>query len=299
MISAVPRKKKRFMTSVSLVILCTILVLYSISLLAPLAWSLLTAFKDELAFRGAINDSLLWDLIGLNNLTFENFATAYERFELTIDGTPVSMIPMFINSILYAGGCAIVATAVPTVVSYLVARYEYKLGSVVYTIVLITMAIPIVGSLPAEMSMISMLGLEDSLFALFILKFNFLSIYFLVLHAQFKVIPKDYTEAAEIDGASDWYVMTKIIFPIAFGTISTVFIMMFIQFWNDYQTPQIYWRSGPVVAYGLFQIMNGGLGKSTPVKLSATVMVALPILVIFGIFNKKIMSNMSIGGVKG
>ena len=292
--------RPRFRTSVSLVVLFSVLAIYSISLLTPLLWSLLTSFKDEMAFRVAIDvEPNIWKLIGFSDLTFKNFKTAYDRFKLIIDGTEVTMIPMFINSLLYAGGCALVATVVPTVVSYLVARYEYKLGGVVYTIVLITMAIPIVGSLPAEMRMVDMLGLTDSLFALFILKFNFLSIYFLVLHAQFKVIPKDYTEAAEIDGASDWYIMTKIIFPIAFGTISTVFIMMFIQFWNDYQTPQIYWRSGPVVAYGLFQVMNGGLGKSTPVKLSATMMVACPILIIFAIFNKKIMSNMSIGGVKG
>ena len=82
-----------------------------------------------------------------------------------------------------------------------------------------------------------------------------------------------------------------------------IILLNFIYFWNDYQIPMIYWEPRPVVAYGMYYVVRRTSGKdgssSTPVKLATMVIVALPILVLFSIFNRKIMSNMSIGGVKG
>ena len=95
--------------------------------------------------------------------------------------------------------------------------------------------------------------------------------------------------------------MLRIIFPIATGTITTVILLNFIAYWNDYQIPMIYWESRPVVAYGMYyfvRVTTGQMG-ATPVKLAAMIIVAIPIIVLFLIFNKKVMTNMSIGGVKG
>ncbi len=284
-----------------MVILCTVLAIYTVSLLTPLFWALLTSFKNEKVFTVANNAKDVKALLNLKYLCFDNYEFTFLNFKMpTRDNSEgVGLVYMFFNSFLYAGGCAIIQTMVTCVMAYLVARYDYKLGSVVYTIVLVAMAIPIVGSLPSEIKMVKNLGLMDSVLGLYVLKANFLGIYFLVFHAQFKVIPKDYTEAAEIDGASDFYIMTKVILPIAFGTISTVMLLNFIQYWNDYQIPMIYWEPRPVVAYGLYHIVSTTEFKKPPVQLGATMVVAVPIIVLFLIFNKKIMSNMSIGGVKG
>jgi ABC-type glycerol-3-phosphate transport system permease component len=97
--------------------------------------------------------------------------------------------------------------------------------------------------------------------------------------------------------------MLRIIFPISIGTITTVILLNFITYWNDYQIPMIYWSSHPVMAYGMYYFVKVTRGQdgqgSTPVSVSSMILVAIPILILFGIFNKKIMSNMSIGGVKG
>ena len=97
--------------------------------------------------------------------------------------------------------------------------------------------------------------------------------------------------------------MLRIIFPISIGTITTVILLNFITHWNDYQIPMIYWPSHPVMAYGMYYFVKVTRGQdgqgSTPVSVSSMILVAIPILILFGIFNKKIMSNMSIGGVKG
>lgn len=297
------KKRKKFKTDVSLVILFSILAIYTLTLFIPTLWTILTSFKDYKTYMMGTVRKDLSKMIGLNNLTFQNFITAYKNFSIPTNSGEVYLWEMFFNSVLYAGGCAVVATIVPCVMAYLVARYDYKLGKVVYGIVLVTMAIPIVGSLPSEMKMVESLGLMDSVIGLYVLKANFLGIYFLVFYAQFKGIPKDYTEAASIDGASEWRIMCQIIFPVAMGTISTIILLNFISFWNDYQTPMIYWESRPVVAYGMYYFARLTTGKdglaSTPVKLASMIIVAIPIIVVFLIFNKKIMSNMSIGGIKG
>ena len=292
--------KKPF--DVMLLILCIVLAVYTVILLVPLLWALYTSFIDYTMYDLGTAREDLKMMMNTEYLTLDNLITAFTKFKVDI-GEGVHITEMFVYSVLYSGGCAIIATMVPCIMAYLVARYDFAFGEVVYGIVLVTMAIPIVGSLPSEIRMIENLHLMDSLWGLYVLKANFLGIYFLVFHAQFKMIPKDYTEAAELDGASDWMIMTNIIFPISVGTITTVILLNFIAFWNDYQIPMIYWPSHPVMAYGMYYFVKVTRGQdgqgSTPVSVSSMILVAIPILILFGIFNQKIMANMSIGGVKG
>ena len=295
------KQKKSSNFSVILTILFVILVLYTLIFFTPIIWAIITTFKNYNVYRLATARKNVELMLGFNNMTIDNFSLAFKEFKIPVLEGSVHVTEMFWNSILYAGGCAIVNTMVPCVMAYLVARYNYYLGKIVYAIVVVTMAIPIVGSLPSEIAMVERLNLMDSVLGLYVLKANFLGIYFLVFFAQFKSIPKDFTEAAEIDGASEAHIMLRIIFPIATGTITTVILLNFIAYWNDYQIPMIYWESRPVVAYGMYyfvRVTTGQMG-ATPVKLAAMIIVAIPIIVLFLIFNKKVMANMSIGGVKG
>lgn len=290
-------------TNVAYVVLFTILVIYTISLAIPTLWTLLTSLKDYEIYKKASVQGDVAELIGLGNLSLKNYKIAFDVFKVTIfeTGATVNILGMFVNSLLYGLDCAVVATLTPCIVSYLCARYRYKFGRVIYTIVLVVMALPIVGSLPSEIQMTKALYLYDNVLGMYVLKANFLGLYFLVFHAQFKSIAYDYTEAAEIDGASDLRIMISIIFPLALGTISTVFILNFIAFWNDYQTPMIYWPSYPVAAYGMFQLQKTTFGQAAqmPIKLAGIMLMALPILIVFAVFNRKVMSNVSVGGIKG
>lgn len=290
-------------TNVAYIVLFVILAAYTVSLALPMLWTLLTSLKDYEIYRKASVQGDVAELIGLSNLSFKNYQIAFEVFTVTIfeTGAKINILGMFVNSLLYGLGCAVVATLTPCIVSYLCARYKYKFGRVIYTIVLIVMALPIVGSLPSEIQMTKTLHLYDNVLGMYVLKANFLGLYFLVFHAQFKSIAYDYTEAAEIDGASDLRIMLSIIFPLAMGTISTVFILNFIAFWNDYQTPMVYWPSYPVAAYGMFQLQKTTVGQAAqmPIKLAGIMIMALPILIVFAVFNRKVMSNVSVGGIKG
>ena len=288
----------------SYVILFIVLFVYTISLLTPLFWTLLTSFKNVDDWNWALAQKDASGIIWTKSFEFTNYVEAYNNFyvERVRDGLTYRfyITDMFINSVQYAGGCAFFATITPCLAAYLCARYRYKFGKIAYTVVLITMAIPIVGNLPSEIKMVKNIGLYDNIFGLYILKANFLGMYFLIFYAQFKMIPQDYTSATEIDGASEFRIMVQVIWPLAIGTLTTVFLLNFISFWNDYQIPMIYWDSHPVAAFGMFEYSRKtGTVAATPRKLAGILIMAVPILIIFGIFNKKIMSNMSVGGIKG
>lgn len=283
------------------VLIFVVLLIYTISLLIPFLWTLMTAIKNPEEY--SLLDNRLW---WPRQVDFGNFVKAYNNFYVSVtnaDGseTKYYMPQLFLHSLIHSLGCAVAATLVPCCVSYACARFRFPFSKIIYGIVIITMSLPIVGSLPSEIQITKALGLYDNFFGLFILKANFLGLYFLVFHAEFSSIPYAYTEAGKIDGLNNFQIMTRIIFPMAKGTILTVFILNFITFWNDYQIPMIYLPSYPVAAFGMFDFQNSLIQEIqyVPTKLAGILLMTLPILVVFAIFHKKLMINTSIGGIKG
>ena len=88
--------------------------------------------------------------------------------------------------------------------------------------------------------------------------------------------------------------------PMVLPTCSTIFLIFFIQDWNDYQTALIYMPSHPTLAYGVYSMsMSNKNGLSSePMRLASCVIMATPILVLFIAFRNKIMGNVTMGGVK-
>ena len=282
---------------VYIVILC-FLVLFVLFMLVPAVWTVMSSFKSV--------DEWEWDnnYFGFpKEFSFGNYVSAYKYFNVRTEtgGRQVFMPEQFLYSLLYAGGCAVMSTLTPCIVAYAVARLHNKFGKVIYTIVIVAMALPIVGSLPSELQMARITGLYGHIWGQWIMKMNFLGVYFLVFHAQFRAIPMDYTEAAEIDGASNFSIMAKVIMPLAWGSVSAVLLLSFITYWNDYQIPMIYIKDYPVLAYGMFSFYQSTETaiQSVPVKLAGILLMAIPIIIMFAVFNKKLMVNLSVGGIKG
>lgn len=298
------KKMKNAPTSVLRWILWGILILYTITMLLPFAWALLTSLKSGTEY------TLYENIIGLpKNLSFasilENYKTAWTQGYATADIDGIKRyftIPdQFINSLIYSGGCMITATITPCVTAYVTARYGYKFSKVVYSIVIIAMILPVVGSLPSEIEMTRNLGTFDTFWGLWIQKANFLGPYFLIFYAQFKMIPFEYTEAARIDGASEFYTMSRVIMPLGKSTIGTVALLNFVTFWNDYQIPMMFLPSKPVLAYGMyyFSLRTDLAVSSVPTQISYMIVVIIPILILFLVAHKRLMGNISMGGLKG
>ena len=89
-------------------------------------------------------------------------------------------------------------------------------------------------------------------------------------------------------------------FPLILPTISTLALLAFIGFWNDYQTPMIYMPDIPTIAYGLFvyQFSTDNLISSVPLQLTGCMIVSIPVMIIFVVFRNKLIMNVSLGGLK-
>lgn len=286
--------------SVFSIIIVALLLLYCAFLIFLFIWGLLATFKEpRFEFRG--NPNGFPESFYLGNYTY-----ALSKFNLTVTlpggGESVVGMPlMFLYGFIYAIGCALAGTATPLVVGYITAKYNFKFSKIIYLVVIITMIIPIVGNLPAEISTARALGLFDSIPGLWIMKANFLGIYFIVFYNFFKNLPDAYNEAAKIDGASNLRTMLQIIIPLAAPLFFTVLLINFINFWNDYQVPLVYLPTYPTIAVGMQYMAAGNedMLQYVPVKLAAAVLMLVPILIVFLCTHKKLLGNLTMGGIKG
>lgn len=279
------------------VILLVVLSIYVLSMFVLLFWALITSFKSQQEFR--IN------IIGLPEKFVWNYSFVFSKFVYPIStesGTVnVGMPMMFLNSFLYAIGCAFAATITPCITAYLCAKFDYKFSKFMVVLVIVVMALPIVGNLPSEIMVAKAVGLFDHIWGLWLMRANFLGMYFLVFLNAFKAIPKDFTEAAKIDGAGNFTILFRIMLPLVRNTFFVVMLIHFIGFWNDYQVPLIYLPSHPTVALGVFNMATtkeNGL-STIPMRMTGSMLMLIPILIIFIIFQKKLVGNLSVGGVKG
>ena len=295
--------------SIVTAILFVLLIVYILGLFVPVIWALISSFWQYGDYK-IFYLYKAFDKVKLpSKKTFENFSLAWKNLTITTietakhPETTYNILGLFENSILYTVGCALAFTICPCFVAYATARFKFKFSKIVYAFVIVVMALPIVGSTPSELRMLEALNLNGSFFGMWILRSHFLTIYYLIFYAQFETIPMDYTEAARVDGANNFWIMVRVILPQALNTIVTVFVLAFISYWNEYQVPLIYLPEYPTVGYCIYYFTSvssdGNITSYIPVQMAGTVIMTLPIIVFFIIFNKRLRVGVNMGGIKG
>lgn len=287
--------KKSKLDITYMIVMIVVLSVFAQILIGIFIWGLLTALKTDFDF--------MTNKIGFpTEWTFENFVLAVKHMDYWINNgsSKVYIETMYLNSILYAAGGAFFAALVPCVVAYLTVKFPCKFSKAITAFVIVAMIIPIVGSAPSELQMVQKLGLYDHIWGLWIMKSHFLGMYFLVYQGVFRGIPQSVTEAAKIDGAGNMRIFLRIILPLAKTTFFLVFLLQFIAFWNDYQTPLLYLPNHPTIAQGLyyFNFSTSNEFSTVPAKIAGAMFVLIPILIVFMIFKNKLMGNLTLGGDK-
>lgn len=293
------RKRQKMHVPPFAIVILAFLIFYFITLFLPMIWAIYTSLKDSMDF---IMDPV-WPTA---SFSFENYIQAFNQFFIKVsDGAggvkSVYFEGMMLNSVIYSVGSAFIQTAIICVTAYATSRFNFKFDKVIYTTVIITMILPIIGSLPSELRMAKALHMYNTIWGMFLMKANFLGMYYLVFHAIFRGLPKDFDEAAYMDGAGNFTIFFRINFPLVIGTFVTVMLIKFIEFWNDYTTPMIYMPDFPTIAYGLYGFVQESTTperSGTQIKLAACMLVFIPNFIIFLIFKDKLIGNISMGGLK-
>lgn len=197
-------------------------------------------------------------------------------------------------------------TLCTAIVAYLTAKYDNTCSKIVHYTVIVTLTLPIVGNLASMLQVTKSLKLFDSIVGSWIMKFGFNNIYYLIFYAFFKKISWEYAESAFLDGGSHYTVFFRIMLPLAMPLMATVFLLNFIQYWNDFETPYMFLPNHTMAGIMLYMSIIGGGGSwagegviALTSQLAAAFLVFLPIFVLFLVFRNKIMGNLSEGGIKG
>lgn len=312
-------KSSRVFNKIIVGVICAVLCVYVISIFIPLIWGLITSLKSFRDFDingnvlGLPNPDVSADEIRLANygiiLDKFNFTTRvpfYVGDRLVTHEAMVNLWKCVLNTLLYSGIACVMLSVVPAVVAYVCAKYDFAFMKFLYGYVVVTMIIPLVGTYASEISLLRNLGIYDTTLGFILQKCSFSGMYFLVFFAFFKGLPDAYMEAMDIDGASQFTILIRLVLPLASKMIFSVMLIQFVIYWNDYQMAIMYMPTHPTLAYGIYHLTleseSGEFAlyaKRVPVKVAGAMLLAVPILVLYVILKDKLMGNMSMGGLKG
>ena len=316
-------KKIKF-SSVEIVmwLVFAILAIYSISVLFIFIWGFVTSLKSVIDF------TIMGNVIGLpdgklselqikgDNYRLVTLAFEYKigRYEYqSIFGTiaqaqsKANLGILVWNSLVYALVGSIVTVATCTVVAYTVAKYRFPFCKFLYSMTIVIMMIPVVGGQASQIKLLRDLALYNTNLGVLITAMHFTGTsYFLILVAFFQGIPDSYSEAAEIDGASQFMVFVRIYIPLAAKICSTLILLTFITRWNDYSTSLMYYPSLPTLARAISALSsNPGSVTSvpkgswdTPQIIASCMFLAYPLMILFIFLSKRMMGDLSLGGLK-
>lgn len=280
------------------IILYVIVAVYCLSMVYVLLFGLINSLKDATDFEWLNPFGFPHKEFGLK---FDNYSKVLKEFKvssMSMGGEEVGFMGMFVNSLLYAVFMSLFSMATQIMVAYAIAKYDFRLKPLLYGVAVIVMLLPIIGSLASEVQMADTFNFRNNLLGICLMKCKYAGLYFLVFYATFRSVSWTYAEAAQIDGAGHLKIFIEIMLPLIKSTVFAVFILLFIEFWNDYYTPMIFLPQSPTMSYGLFVFQTDNRA-SQPIQLAACLLTCLPILVLFVVFKNKIMGNVTMGGLKG
>lgn len=185
--------------------------------------------------------------------------------------------------------------------AYGLAMYKFKGNKLIFTMILVFMMIPGQLGLIGFYNLCTKLHLVNSYIPLIVPAIAAPGTVFFLRQYVLSVLPPALIEAARIDGAGEWYSFHRIVLPIMSPGIATMAIMAFIGNWNSYLTPMIILNKNEKFT---LPVMMATLRASTDIQAEqgaiylAVAISVIPILLVFSLFSKYIISSISAGSVK-
>lgn len=257
----------------------------AVIIMIPLLWTVCMALKPDS------------EVFSLNffptEIHFENFARAITSipFFLYLRNTLIILIPVMVGTLFSSA-----------VVAYGFSRFNFKGKRVWFLILLATMMLPGQITMIPQYLIFRAMGWVDTFLPLIVPSFFGGGAFNIFLLRQYMSgIPKDFDEAARMDGAGPFKVFLRIIMPMCKPVLTAVAIFTFMGVWNDFNGPLIYLYDSKKFTLSLGLSFFKGLYTSQwNLLMAATLLVMLPILILFFIAQQYIIDGISISaGTKG
>lgn len=263
------------------------LIVWAVIVLFPFYWMVLTSLKDY----GAYNAEYTPTFFTLNP-TLDNYVQAFTQVDLTRYLT---------NTLIFT----VITTALMIFVTILAAfafsRLQFTGKNILFTLFLAMMMIPSELVVITNFQTITEWNMRNT-FAGLILPSVTSVFYIYLLRENFAQVPDSLYYAAKVDGTSDWRYLWKVMVPMCLPTVVTITILKVIECWNLYIWPSLITDNPKyyLVSNGIQQIRESGFGRANiPAMMAAVVVISIPLIVLFLVYRKQIMSGVVRGGTKG
>ncbi|OAS82893.1 sugar ABC transporter ATP-binding protein [Metabacillus litoralis] len=262
-----------------------ILILFSLAFVVPFLWLISGSLKDS---SELFANPPVWIPEALN---WSNYKEAFSAF------------PFFLylkNTLIVVVFTCIGAVLSNSLIAYGFSRIEWKYRDGIFIIVLATLMLPFQVIMIPLFLLFKEIGWIGSFYPLIVPHFFGNAFFIFLLRQFFKGIPKELSEAAKMDGASEFTVFWKVILPLSKPILATVVIFQFIEAWRDFLGPLIFLsdNSHYTLSLGVQQIMS----QNDPrwgLLMAIGVAMTLPIIIIFFFLQRYFIEGITFTGSKG
>lgn len=269
----------------------------------------------SISFYGAVFVIVIASVFPFYYAIITSFKTGTALFEVDYFLTEFSLanyaavlgnqafIKSIANSVLVAGATVGFAMVLAVTASYALARVRFKGRSLLLMSILAVSMFPQIAVLAGLFELVRFLGIYNTPWAM-ILSYTIFTLPFTVwvLTTFMRDLPVEIEEAAIIDGASPWNIITQVFLPLMWPALVTTGLLAFIGAWNEFLfaltfTASETQRTVPVA----IALLSGSSEFETPwgVLMAASVIVTIPLIILVLIFQRKIVAGLTAGGVKG
>ncbi len=273
-------------------------IILSLAFIMPIMYMLATSTKSESAYAAGV---------GTLNMFLPDFAhlgVAFENYENVLMNYDIWKYAL--NSFLYAGIVILLNILVNGLAGYVMAKLTFPGKRLLSFLIIFLIVVPVETSIIPLYSIVKiMLGLKQQMSVIGVILPATISIFNIFLFMQFfQNIPKEYEEAARIDGANTLGVFFKVIMPLSKPILATVAVFCFIGVWNDYLWPSMILPSADDGSWPLLPIQTALISiKSiesitTGEIMASLVITSIPIFVIYVAAQKYIVQGFGTSGLK-
>lgn len=282
--SSLKNKSKKRTETIGKIVIFILLAVGAIFIMFPLLWMVSTALKSDKELF--VNASFI-----PKDWVWSNFPKAWKSAPFTT----------YLKNTLFITVMGVIGAIISnSLVAYGFARINFKGKKVLFAMVLATMMIPGTVTMIPTYILFAKLRWVGTFLPLVVPPF-FAGAFNVFLLRQFLLgVPNDYSEAAKIEGANEFMIYWKIILPLCKPALTAIAIFEFNGKWNDFMGPLLYLNKEKMYTLQIgLRTFQGSNGMEWQMFMAASLMVLLPVVVIFFVLQNYFIEGVSMSGIKG
>ncbi|MFI6455507.1 carbohydrate ABC transporter permease [Streptosporangium amethystogenes] len=207
-----------------------------------------------------------------------------------------------LNTLLYAGGGALLSTAVSAVSGYTLAKYRFRGRNLIFNLLIGGILVPAVVLAIPQYLLFSRIGLADTYWSVLLPQIlHPYSIYLARIYAT-AAVPDALLEAGRIDGAGHWLLLRRVALPLMIPGMVTIFLFQFVAIWNNFLLPFIMLGDDQrfPLTVGLYTLLAAGANQPSLYNLilTGTLLSIIPLIALFLTMQRYWRTDLAGGGVK-